>query len=53
MYGSVSDVGLDPSMKCDVTGVVTATMVNNKEFRVYRRIHALLTLVTEEPRRGL
>ena len=45
MYGSVSDVGLDPSMKCDAIGVVTAIMVNNKEFGVYRKIYALQALV--------
>ena len=45
MYGSHSDVGLDPSMVCDEKGVVLSITVNRKEFTVFRRIYALQALV--------
>ena len=45
MYGSPSDVGLDPSMVCDQKGNVTTIFVNKKEFKVFRRIYALQALV--------
>ena len=45
MYGSLSDVGLDPSMVCDKKGVVSSIFVNGKEFTVFRRIYALQALV--------
>jgi hypothetical protein len=45
MYGSLFDVGVDPSMVCDKEGNVTTIFVNEKEFKVYRRIYALQALV--------
>src|SRR6266446_8707524 len=40
MYGSPSDVGLDPSMICDDDGTVKSIFINKKEFTVFRRIYA-------------
>jgi Fungal protein kinase len=45
MYGSLSDVGLDPSMKCDDEGNVKTIIINKKELTVFRRIHALQALI--------
>lgn len=45
MYGSPSDIGLDPSMVCDEKGNVVTIFVNKKEFSVFRRIYALQALV--------
>jgi hypothetical protein len=45
MYGSLSDVGLDPSMICDDEGTVKTIFVNKKEFTVFRRIYALQALI--------
>jgi hypothetical protein len=45
MYGSASDVGLDPSMECDEEGNVVSIWVNKKVFNVFRRIYALQALV--------
>jgi hypothetical protein len=44
MYGSPSDVGLDPSMICDKKGNVTTISVN-KKFTVFRKIFASQALV--------
>ena len=45
MFGSLSDVGLDPSMSCNDEGVVTSIFINRKEFTVFRRIYALQALI--------
>jgi hypothetical protein len=45
MYGSPSDIGLDPSMICDDKGIVKTIIVNRKEFTVDRRIYALQALI--------
>jgi hypothetical protein len=45
MYGSLTDVGLDPTMICDAEGTVKSILVNDKEFTVFRRIYALQALV--------
>jgi Fungal protein kinase len=45
MYGSLLDVGIDPSMECDEKGNVMTIFVNKKEFTVFRRIYALQALV--------
>jgi hypothetical protein len=45
MYGTPSDIGLDPSMICDPIGDVKSIMVNNKEFTVLRRVYALQSLI--------
>lgn len=45
MYGTLSDVGLDPTMIYDDQGIVKTISVNKKEFTIFRRIYALQALI--------
>lgn len=41
MYGSLSDIGLDPTMTCGQDGEIKSILINGKEFAVLRKIYAL------------
>jgi hypothetical protein len=45
IYGTPSNIGLDPSMICDPIGDVKSIMVDNKEFTVLCRVYALQSLI--------